>query len=78
MIMRILPGKKLLLIGGGGHCHSVLDAVMKTDKFTEFGIIDKDSQATCLGVPVIGRDEDLPMLLKEGWSDAIRRTINNL
>jgi sugar O-acyltransferase (sialic acid O-acetyltransferase NeuD family) len=70
MRMRKATKKKLLLIGGGGHCHSVLDAVMKNGKFSEFGIIDKDSQAACLGVPVIGRDEDLPMLLKDGWSDA--------
>ena len=62
--------KKLLLIGGGGHCHSVLDSVLRTGKYSEIGIIDKDTRAACLGVPVIGRDEDLSMLLNDGWSDA--------
>ena len=68
--MRTVPEKKLLLIGGGGHCHSVLDSVLRTGKYAEIGIIDKDIRSACLGITVIGRDEDLPKLLKEGWSDA--------
>ena len=68
--MRSLQKKRLLLIGGGGHCHSVLDAVLQTGKYAEIGIIDKDPKAACLGVQVVGRDEDLPMLLENGWSSA--------
>ncbi len=62
--------KKLLLIGGGGHCRSVLDAVRKTGRYAEIGIVEKDRQAACPGVPVIGCDDDLPLLRKAGWSDA--------
>lgn len=33
--------KKFLLIGGGGHCKSVLDNFLTTGHYTEIGIIDK-------------------------------------
>lgn len=60
---------KLLLIGGGGHCRSVLDCVLSLDEYDEIGIIDS-SDCSCLGVPVIGGDEDIPELIKSGWNNA--------
>ena len=63
-------GKKLLLIGGGGHCRSVLDTARSAGIYDEFGIIDFADSA-CPGVPVIGRDEDIPQLVREGWTDGI-------
>lgn len=60
---------KLLLIGGGGHCRSVLDCVLSLDEYDEIGIIDS-SDCSCMGVPVIGRDEDIPELIKSGWNNA--------
>ncbi len=68
--MRTKQPKTLLLIGGGGHCHSVLDSVLKTGTYSEIGIIDKDIKASCLDIQVVGRDEDLPELIKMGWTDA--------
>ena len=62
--------KKILLLGGGGHCRSVLDCLMSTGKYEEIGIIDYDKSASALDVDVIGTDDDLPRLLQEGWSDA--------
>lgn len=62
--------KKLLLIGGGGHCHSVIDSVIGTNKYDEIGIIDK-VDSSCLGVSVIGTDNDLPVLIKDGWTFAM-------
>ena len=61
--------KKLLLIGGGGHCRSVLSSVFSLNKYEEIGIVDY-ADASILGVPVVGRDEDLPDLKKAGWTDA--------
>lgn len=59
-----------MLIGGGGHCHSVLDSVLALDIYDEVGIIDNiDSDSSCHGVPVIGLDDDIPALMNEGWSD---------
>lgn len=62
--------KKILLLGGGGHCRSVLDCLLSTGKYGKIGIIDYDRLASALGVDVIGTDDDLPLLLQEGWSDA--------
>ncbi len=61
--------KKLLLIGGGGHCHSVLDSVFALNIYDKIGIID-NVDSPYLGVPVIGTDEDVPILFKDGWTDA--------
>ena len=61
--------KKLLLIGGGGHCRSVLSSVLSLSKYEEIGIVDY-ADTSVLGVPVVGRDEDLPDLKKAGWTDA--------
>lgn len=61
--------KKLLLIGGGGHCHSVLDSAINMGTFDEIGIIDS-TNGSCLGVSVIGSDSDIPALIKDGWNCA--------
>ncbi len=62
-------GKKILLIGGGGHCHSVLDSVLSLKEYDEIGIID-NTEHTYSGISVIGTDDDLPSLYKQGWTDA--------
>ena len=62
-------GKKLLLIGGGGHCHSVLDTVLSLNIYENVGIIDRDD-CSYLNVNKIGVDEDIPRLFGEGWTDA--------
>ena len=61
--------RKLILIGGGGHCHSVLDSVLSSGIYDEIGIIDNTNN-TYLGIPVIGTDDDIPTLKKNGWIDA--------
>ena len=61
--------RKLLLIGGGGHCHSVLDSVLSSGTYEEIGIIDKED-IIYFGIPVVGTDDDIPTLVKNGWTDA--------
>lgn len=61
--------KKLLLIGGGGHCRSVLSSVLSLNEYEEIGIVDY-ADTSVLGVTVVGRDEDLSVLKKAGWTDA--------
>ena len=61
--------KKLLLIGGGGHCRSVLSSVLSLNEYEEIGIVDY-ADTSLLGVPVVGQDEDLPALKRAGWTDA--------
>lgn len=53
--------KKIILIGGGGHCHSVIDVIEQEKKYEIIGIIDKEELVgnTILGYKVIGTDSDL-------------------
>ena len=62
-------GKNLLLIGGGGHCRSVLSSVLAEKEYEEVGIIDF-TNIPVMGISVVGRDEDLPTLKNSGWTDA--------
>ena len=57
---------KILLIGGGGHCNSVIDVIEQEDKYTIAGIIDKKELIgqEVLGYKVIGCDDDLTELFK--------------
>ncbi len=52
---------KIVLIGGGGHCQVVIDAILTGNSFTIEGIIDREGKAgeIVMGVPVIGTDESL-------------------
>jgi len=66
-----MENRRLLLIGGGGHCKSVLDSLFALNIYKEIGIIDKPhSNISVLGVPQIGADIDLPDLYSQGWKDA--------
>lgn len=55
----------ILLIGGGGHCHSVIDVVEQQGKYSIYGIVDVPEKqgTTVLGYPVVGTDDDLPGLV---------------
>lgn len=61
---------KLLLIGGGGHCHSVIDSVLNADLYDEIGIVDYNDSCSYAGVSVIGTDDDIPSLIQQGWDNA--------
>lgn len=71
-------GNRLLLIGGGGHCHSVIDSVFATGKYKEIGVVAKDQtnydellNDAYIGPFLVGLDANLPRLLREeGWNEA--------
>jgi len=56
----------ILLIGGGGHCRSVIDVIELDGKYKIAGIIDKPETLgqKVLGYEVVGNDADLPELSK--------------
>jgi len=58
---------KIILIGGGGHCKSVIDVIEQENKFEIAGIIDKPEllNSKILRYPVIGNDSDLKILAKK-------------
>ena len=58
---------KIILIGAGGHCKSVIDVIEQEAKFKISGIVDKPNLLGCkvLGYSVIGNDYDLKDLAKK-------------
>lgn len=67
-----MGSKRILLIGGGGHCKSILDCVLGMGAYRDIGIIDRrdTGRKAILGIPVIGTDDDLQSLHRAGWTDA--------
>lgn len=63
-------GTSLLLIGGGGHCRSVLDCLISMGKYRQIGIVDHDRSASVLGISVVGNDGNLSELMQDGWTSA--------
>ncbi len=63
---------KLVLIGGGGHCKSVLDAALRMNAFQEIVILDpglsKDSKV--MECSVVGDDDRLGELREKGFDNA--------
>jgi sugar O-acyltransferase (sialic acid O-acetyltransferase NeuD family) len=59
--------KKIILIGGGGHCKSVIDVIEQEGRFEIVGIVDKLglSNSKVLGYSIIGNDSDLDNLSKK-------------
>ncbi len=53
--------KNILIIGGGGHCKSVIDVIELTGEYKIYGIIDISEKVgqKVLGYEIIGTEEDL-------------------
>lgn len=53
--------EKIVLIGGGGHCHSVIDVIEQENKYEIIGIVDvkEDIGKKVLDYKVIACDDDL-------------------
>ena len=65
--------KRLILIGGGGHCKSVLDSALAMNTFAEIVITDPQLRAgtEILGCKVVGNDNLLSELINTGeFTDA--------
>jgi len=59
--------EKILLVGGGGHCRSVIDVIELEDRYEIAGIIDKKELVgqDVLGYKVVGCDDDLEDLFRK-------------
>jgi FlaA1/EpsC-like NDP-sugar epimerase len=59
--------KDILLIGGGGHCKSVIDVIEQENKFEIAGVIDQPEQIgkRVLEYEVIGSDNNLNELSQQ-------------
>ena len=58
---------KIILIGGGGHCRSVIDVIEQEGRFEIAGLVDKPEKvgSKILGHTVIGNDSDLGNMVKK-------------
>jgi len=64
--------KKIVLIGGGGHCKVVISILKKLDNFEIAGIVDNYKAASFIsGIKIIGADDDLRDIYKNGIHDAL-------
>lgn len=61
-----------MLVGGGGHCKSVIDTAKRLDEFSEIVITDESikSGTTILGCKVVGSDSCLEQLKADGFDFA--------
>ena len=70
--MRSYQNKKLVLIGGGGHCRSVIDSIASVSGDMDIVITDpglpRGSRVD--GCEVDGEDAMLPELFQRGYTDA--------
>jgi len=59
--------KQIVLIGGGGHCRSIIDVIEQEGKFEIVGIVDKKDTLglSILGYKIIADDSDLLILAKQ-------------
>lgn len=58
----------LILVGGGGHCKSVLDSIVTSNSFNVVGILDLKENVGSLinGVEIIGTDHDYEKIFLKG------------
>ena len=58
--------EKIVLIGGGGHCHSVIDVIEQTNKYEIIGIVDTKENIgkKILNYEIIACDDDLETIFK--------------
>lgn len=58
----------ILLMGGGGHCKSVIDAIERTGVYEVAGIIDIQEKKgrTVINYPIVGTEDDLVSWFKNG------------
>lgn len=65
--------KDLLLIGGGGHCRSIIDSLNQNKEFLIKGIIDLEERIgeAVAGYPVIGHDGQLKKFYSKGYQHAV-------
>jgi len=58
--------KKIVLIGAGGHCKVIIDIIRSMGEYEIVGITDNGSDEALLNIPVIGDDNILEQLFREG------------
>ena len=59
----------LILLGGGGHCESVIELIRFQGRYNILGVLDPsfdEGLKKVMDIPVLGKDEDIPKYVKKG------------
>lgn len=62
--------KKIIVLGGGGHCRQVLDILLQQKEYEVAGIIDNSTKEPVMGISVIGTDDNLEEIFHLGITSA--------
>lgn len=67
-----MMSEKLLLIGGGGHCKTVIEAIESQNCYDEIGIIDVSENVgkQILSCKIVGTDLELNRFFNDGFKNA--------
>lgn len=62
----------IILIGGGGHCKSIIDTIRVVEKYNIIGILDVKEKVgeQIYGIDIIGEDNDLEYYYRRGIKNA--------
>ena len=63
----------VVLLGGGGHCRSVIDVIEQIGIYSILGVLEKEGVSCCnlLGYPLLGSDHDLPAFIEQNCAVVI-------
>lgn len=64
--------KKIVLVGGGGHCKSVANSLQRAGLYDDAIVVDQafPQLRDVLGIPVVGKDDKLSNLKNAGYDHA--------
>lgn len=65
--------EKVILVGGGGHCKSIIDTIRESNKYEIVGILDTEDKVnqSILDVKIIGVDSLAKNLFNDGIKNAV-------
>lgn len=58
--------KKIVLIGLGGHAHSVIDSIIQKNEYEIVGYVDNEEHNNYLDIKYLGNDDKLETIYKSG------------
>lgn len=62
---------KIVLIGFGGHAHSVIDSVIQKNEYEIVGYVDVNKHEDYLGIKYLGNDDNLQDIFNSGVENAV-------
>jgi UDP-perosamine 4-acetyltransferase len=78
-LAEISTSARVVVVGGGGHAHVVIEALQEQSDIEVVGFLDpRDEVREILGVPRLGSDDLLPDLARQGVTGAVAGNGSNM